>query len=326
MFAPWVMALLLVGAEPAGLLGPDLRTAIEQGRWAEAIPALEAALRRNPEAAALRYLLGEGLAQRAELDRAATEVRIALDLRPDRARWWHTLARIEADRGRFREALAALGRAEHIAPSTRIDFDSATCLESAGDLVQALERLERVLTNEPDHVPALRLASTLARDLGRAAEAAELARRALELRPGAPRAAALLGQALLDLDEAEHAAEAERLFVLALAAAPSLPAAHTGLLRCRRLQGLDASAILQGLRTIDRERERLEELRAGLALVPTDIAPRRELAALALRAGDAAEAVRQLRIAQVLAARSEAADQIARELQEATELAKRWGD
>jgi predicted Zn-dependent protease len=328
--ATWgVWLLLLAGTEslqqPAPL-GPEVRRAIEAGRWAEAIPALEAALARSPNAPALRYLLGEGLARRGELEQAAIELRQAVSLRGDRARWWHSLARVEADRGRYQDALAALDRAAALEPSPRVHFDAATCLEAAGELDQARQRLDRVFGQDADHVPALRLAATIERDLGRPEAAAVLARRGLELRPESPRLAALLAGSLLDQDELGFAAEAEQLFTRALAGAPSLPEAHAGLVRARRLRNADVTAVVDAIRALAPEREQLEQLRASVRLVPQDLETRRAFARLALRAGDAAEAARQLQVAAALAAGSDQEGMVASELQHALDLAHRWGD
>ncbi|MBP9144674.1 MAG: tetratricopeptide repeat protein [Thermoanaerobaculia bacterium] len=293
---------------------------VQARRWGAAEPALRAALVRAPQAPVLHFLLGEtlaGLGRRAE---AVTELEQAVALRPDRPRFWHSLARVEADSGHCERALVALDRALALAAEPVYQYDSATCLVTLGRLQPAAARLDRALAGAPRHFAALLLRATVARDLGDPQGARSFADRALALAPFSPAAHTARGMALLDL---ERPASAIDDFRAALTEAPARFEAGYGLTQA--LRALDrrdeAAAELARIQEFSRQRERAEELTAALQLAPEATAQRVELARLLLASGEASAALRQLEVAVARASTDAALQEL---LARAKERKARW--
>ncbi len=311
-------------APPSALAGDplaDLLADFEARRWSEAEPALRVALERAPQAPVLHFLLGETLAGLERPLEALAELEQAVVLRPDRPRFWHSLARVAADLGQCNRALAALDRALALAAEPVYQYDAATCLVTLGRLAPAATRLDLALATAPRHFAALLLRSTIARDLGEALAAKEFADRAVELAPLSPAARTARGMALLDLGQPAWAIDD---FHAALAEAAALNEARYGLAQALRALGRDeeAAAELERMRTQAESRERAEQLAAAIPLAPERPQPRIELARLLLDSGDASGAVRQLEAAVALT-REE--DPAARDLLDlAQEKKARW--
>ena len=174
-------------AEYRAYLGGSL---VEVGRFAEALPHLEAAVRlddrsaeahsdlgnalmmtgRLPEAlghfrravtlaprnGVMQFNLGNALKESGQPDAAAAAYERSLALNPDFADARVNLAALLLSRGRAREALALMERAVALRPNSaviRTDYGSA--LAASGRFADALREFRRALALRPDYGPAL---------------------------------------------------------------------------------------------------------------------------------------------------------------------------
>jgi len=202
--------------ERAGRLGlaTDLRLA-SQLAWLDLVrldPAgaekrLEEAARRHPDHAPYRFGLGQVLAARGDVERAAGHYLAALDLQPAHPHARAQLvpvARELMQRGRFGPAARVLGRAAALEPrSVTLREAWSVALEQAGDLPGAAAAVREVLALQPEH-PMARV--QLGRLLLQSGDSEGALR---ELEPlaasGGPEVDALRGVACLRLGRAEQA-------------------------------------------------------------------------------------------------------------------------
>lgn len=199
--------------------------ALAEGDAARARSAAEGVLALDPKAGVGHYLLGraELLAGRADEAAAAFEQALAADPRPLR---YVGLARAEAARGRFSEALAALGRATEagaahpsaiawkarvLAASGRLPDDPSAPGDALSVLVASAENGDPSVSAAQGGWAALALGEVRAARGDRQA-ALEAAGRAESLRPGSdPSFDTALAELYLELGElAKARAEAER--------------------------------------------------------------------------------------------------------------------
>lgn len=149
------------------------------GRLDQAEAALREAIRVQPREASAHFNLGLLLAERQRPAEARAALRRALDLDPRNAAAAYNLAVLVAESPR--EAAALAGRAAEAAPADpRYAFTQAFYLEKAGDSSGA-ERVLRVLvTRHPGYRDGWAFLGALLEGRGRAAEAADVYRRAAE--------------------------------------------------------------------------------------------------------------------------------------------------
>jgi len=157
---------------------------VEVGRFADAIPPLETALRLDERSATAHTDLGTALMAQGRLDAALAQFRRAAALAPRDERMPFNLGNALVRASRPAEANAAYERALALNP----DFPDAhvnlgTLLSSHGRYREALPHFERAADLAPES-PFMQnnLGSALAA-LGRFPEAVRHVRRALELRP-----------------------------------------------------------------------------------------------------------------------------------------------
>jgi tetratricopeptide (TPR) repeat protein len=120
-------------------------------RYAEAVPAFEAAHQADPGDAEVRENLGYALLKAGRIDKAEQALLSALEIGPRRASAWGSLGFVYAKQGRQREAVQLILTAYRFAPSRR----------------KALESYTRQASTDPD--PKVR--ATLAEALNRVREA-----------------------------------------------------------------------------------------------------------------------------------------------------------
>ena len=162
-----------------------------RGRLAEAEAALREAIRVQPREASAHFNLGLLLAERERSAEARDALRRALDLDPRNAAAAYNLAVLVAGTSP-KEAATLSGRAAGIAPQDpRYAFTQAFYLEKAGDTAGAERVLRALVVRHPGYRDGWALLGALLEGRGRAAEAADVYRRAATAAalPAADRAA-----------------------------------------------------------------------------------------------------------------------------------------
>jgi serine/threonine-protein kinase len=138
-----------------GLLFNDL-----EGKEVErAIAALERSTREDPRYVMARVSLAAALldrfrstGDRASLERADAQARVAADQDPPTADALRVLAEICRADGRTEQAIAALERAARVAPdSARVQLDLGVVLRDAGRFDEAERALQRAINLRPDY-------------------------------------------------------------------------------------------------------------------------------------------------------------------------------
>jgi tetratricopeptide (TPR) repeat protein len=160
------------------------------GRLGEAEAALREATRVQPREASAHFNLGLLLAERQRPVEARDALRRALELDPANAAAAYNLAVLVAESPK--EAASLAGRAAGIAPQDpRYAFTQAFYLEKAGDAAGAERVLRALVGRHPGYRDGWAFLGVLLEGRGRAAEAAEVYRRAAETAalPAADRAA-----------------------------------------------------------------------------------------------------------------------------------------
>lgn len=131
---------------------------VGQGRYAEALPYLEKAFSRKPQdpmlknaLALTRHVLGDDV-----------EALRLLNAPPQNLETWLVLAQVRSDRKEWDAALAAVDKAETMAPqSDAAAFAKAEIFRSRGEPAQALRFYERALGINPFHLAARNNAAIL---------------------------------------------------------------------------------------------------------------------------------------------------------------------
>jgi tetratricopeptide (TPR) repeat protein len=149
-----------------------------RGRLAEAEAALREAIRVQPREASAHFNLGLLLAERQKPAEARDALRRALELDPRNAAAAYNLAVLVAGTSP-KEAATLSGRAAAVAPEDpRYAFTQAFYLEKAGDAAGAERVLRALVVRHPGYRDAWALLGALLEGRGRAAEAADVYRRA----------------------------------------------------------------------------------------------------------------------------------------------------
>jgi tetratricopeptide (TPR) repeat protein len=174
-----------------------------EGRTAESILRIDAALLAHPEDAVLQR--ARGLAAEAAGSGAEAEAHFqrALALDPSDGRSARELARFQVRNGRPLEALRTyeLGLAASPADAD-LHAARASLLLAQGDREAAIESYEAAIGSSATHVQSRNeLAYLLAGDRKRLDRALELAEEARILMPGSPEAAATLGKVYFERDD-----------------------------------------------------------------------------------------------------------------------------
>ena len=131
--------------DPLRLLVAQRLYALESGasRTARLLPALRAAIARDPRLDEYQNLAGVLLAESGRVDEAVGWFRRAVDLDPDNARFAANLGGALARLQRWPEAADAYGRALSIAPSAATALKLGSALRRTGRLDEALAAFER---------------------------------------------------------------------------------------------------------------------------------------------------------------------------------------
>ncbi|HUL74471.1 MAG TPA: tetratricopeptide repeat protein [Vicinamibacterales bacterium] len=137
---------------------------VDQGRVADALPHLTAAVRLEPAFAEAHNNLGTALARSGRAEEAMGEYRNALRLEPDLALAHNNLALALAGSGEADDAVAELRQATRLEPSNAdFHYNLAVLLERQGQRAAALAELQAALAVQPDHAAAARMLEQLRR-------------------------------------------------------------------------------------------------------------------------------------------------------------------
>lgn len=206
----------------------DAQRMVEQGRWQEAAPMLERAVRLDPDGVdALR--LYAWLALRAGQPQAALPAAsrwAALDRYSAEAR--NVLAVASRHCGRLEDAIASLREAVALDPTffdAHVNLGSA--LLDAGDPAAALPHYQRALAIQPDSASVHNNLGNLHRELHQPTQALAAYRRAVAIDPRHARAHGNIGNILKDLGDIDGAIAA---FRRSIALAPDVAETWSNLL------------------------------------------------------------------------------------------------
>jgi serine/threonine-protein kinase len=212
-------------ASGLGLLAAD----VDGERLERALAALERATREDPRYVMARVALAAALfdrfratRDRAWLERADAQARVAADQDPPTAEALRVLARICRADGRIDEGIAALERAARVAPgSARTQLELGIALRDAGRYDEAEGALQRAINLRPGFADGAIELGFLYYETNRYDAAANQFRLAAELAPLNVRAHNNLGGLMYFL---ERRAEAREAFEASLAAEPNADA------------------------------------------------------------------------------------------------------
>ena len=153
---PHLEAAIRLDETAAGAHG-DLGTALlAQGRVPEALVHLRRAATLAPGNEAVQFNLGNALNRAARFDEATAAYRRALALNPDFPDAHVNLGALLFSRGRVRDALPYFERAAELMPrSAVIHTDLSSALAANGRYADALRHVRLALELRPDHGPAL---------------------------------------------------------------------------------------------------------------------------------------------------------------------------
>lgn len=146
-------------------------------------------LKRNPRFATAYTLLGDISLKQNDLAAAAQNYRLALQIEPQNARLRATLARLLLKMGERQQSAAVMAEAGADPGSLERLDDVETLLETAyyfinnNQLDLALEALNKILSQRPNHVDALLNAGTIRYRTGKLETALQLYTKVIELDP-----------------------------------------------------------------------------------------------------------------------------------------------
>ena len=124
------------------------------GRYAEALPAYEDALRREPKSAAALERLALCLSSLKQYSRAESTLKQALDLSPNAAEWVE-LGAVRLPKGDIQGAIAAFEKAIELDPEMPDAYNTAGAIWfEIGDTARAETELRHAIRLQPNSAPA----------------------------------------------------------------------------------------------------------------------------------------------------------------------------
>jgi serine/threonine-protein kinase len=238
--------------------------------WDDVIRYASAAVALRPNCVQSLRLLGDGLAQKGQEEKALEVFRHVLRVKPDYAYAYNQVGAILWKQGEKIEAFAQLREAVRLAPdSYLVQFNLGQVLRVRGDLKGAEKVLRAAARLRPDDDKAHKELGALFVQEERFAEAAEAFGKARQARPKVAEHHANEGSALLHGGKAEQALAALRR---ALELRPGLDEARSNL----------ALALAQ----VGQVEQAIRELRDLMRRRPADGLPRNNLGALLQKRGE----------------------------------------
>jgi tetratricopeptide (TPR) repeat protein len=174
---------------------------IHEGKWLDAIPALEQAANDNPFSLANRLLLGNAYRAVGRLSDAEFTYGVCVALAPDSrdSRFYRGLARLEARR--YSEAIEDFTHLLQKGPARfEVLFNRATAWHALGKNAEAERDLAAAVVIRPDQPRAFFMLARVRRSLGQSDAAEADLRRGFELRPKSVDDWLARGHARLDVD------------------------------------------------------------------------------------------------------------------------------
>jgi len=215
--------------------GDAARQADEQARL------YEAGLKADPASALLHNQLGAALARAGQPARALAEFDQAIKLQPDYAAAHTNRGLVLSQEKRWREAEEAFRVAIALgAKSPTPHVGLARLLDRVGNLIEAVDELERAAEADPSNVETLMTLADSYFECYNLRSARQLADRVLEVEPDHVGALNLIGLMLLVPHEYE---EAEAVFLRALTARPDDPETLSNLALALYGQGQSEMAV-----------------------------------------------------------------------------------
>jgi tetratricopeptide (TPR) repeat protein len=168
-------------AEYRAFLGSSL---IEVGRFADAVPHLQAAIRLDARSASAHNDLGTALMEQGQIADALAEFQRAIAITPTDENVYFNLGNALTRASRFTEAAGAYQRAIAINPEfPDAHVNLGTLLSSRGRPADALPHFQRAADLKPNSAVIQNDLASAYAQLGRYQEAMQHVRRALALRP-----------------------------------------------------------------------------------------------------------------------------------------------
>jgi protein O-GlcNAc transferase len=201
--------------------------ALETGRAAQALQALERLVERHPANAVYWTNLGEAHRRLEDYERAAAALTRAVTIKPDLAQAHFNLGLVTRQLAEPATALQAFERAAELKPDdARIQHGLATALAAAGEHARAIGHFQCALVQNPSAPQLLLDYASCLRRLRRLDAALVAAQRALELEPSRARAHHERSATLTEQGRFDEAIQSSQT---ALALEPDAAELHAGL-------------------------------------------------------------------------------------------------
>lgn len=150
----YLRALELNPDSPELLMNLGL-TLVDEGKFEQAIDALTAAIKKNGSIAALWHGLGVALRMQGDLEQASAALERAIKLDPKNGKTWTALGVIARLRGNPSLALQCYEQARRagFAAVELLDAEASAHFD-LGDISQAIGKVDELLSQSPEYVPA----------------------------------------------------------------------------------------------------------------------------------------------------------------------------
>ncbi|MFL5241019.1 MAG: tetratricopeptide repeat protein [Gemmataceae bacterium] len=289
-----------LGGDPESILVEQLLIHVQRGHLADAEPQLVSRVRRNhADCVLILEVLTLAYIQTYQLYNAQECLKHWLEREPDRLEAWLLRAQVFQRLQNHTEALASYRRAAELDPDndeTRLQL--AGQLAQSNQLEEALKEFERLRQKQGDTPAILQGLACCRRAMNQPEEARQLLEAVLADHPQNWRALAERGRLAMQF---ESAADAEKWFHRAVAAAPHEKDALYSLNLCLESQGKheEAAQVLAELKRIESDLARMADLSRAIAQSPHDPNLRCEAGRVLLRNGLESEALRWLESALV---------------------------
>lgn len=246
----------------------------------ETIVSLRRQVTDDPSAADLKLKLGTNLYLAGDYDGAASEIKGAIELRPNDAIARAMLGKVLDFVGDHGEALTQFRRAVELYPDNAdVHLLFADSLARGANVAEAVSEYRRAIAIKPSAAGLSGLSESLLAS-GDAAAALKAARQAVSLEPSSAAAQVALTSALLHSDDLQSALRTARQ---ASMLNPNFPDGHLALGRCLYASGETNGAV--------------EEFKQAVALDPLNARARNDLGYALYGQGDILSAISEYRLA-----------------------------
>ncbi|MEM7371070.1 MAG: tetratricopeptide repeat protein [Bacteroidota bacterium] len=172
-----------IAPEVADLYHHRALALIHLRRTSEAIEDLGRAITYSPEKADAYYLRGKLSRTQEHMDEAFSDLHLAIELGGQQADLFKEYALVLLEKGEWESAAEAYQQAASIHPDPDICLDCAYTLNALGRIEEAINYLDLLLRDWPDHVEALSERGWLLAQVGKLEEAIEDLTYSVEVAP-----------------------------------------------------------------------------------------------------------------------------------------------